>query len=78
MESLRLRYRHLTQFEDYQSLPMVWDTPGDRFTATIPGDFIEAQWDLMYFLEAVDQQGRGWKLPDFETETPYVIVTVER
>ena len=78
LKSIRLRYRHLTQFEDYQSMPMVWDHQRDRFTAAIPGDFIVPNWDLMYFIEAADQQGRGWKVPDFEKEIPYVTVTVER
>ena len=43
-----------------------------------PGDSIVPKWDLMYFVEAVDQQGQGWKVLDWEKEIPYVIVTVER
>ncbi len=78
LESISLRYRHLTQFEDYQTVPMVWDAERNGYTATIPADFIVPQWDLMYFIEAVDRQGQGCKLPDLEKELPYVIVTVLR
>jgi hypothetical protein len=57
---------------------MAWDSRRKGFVATIPGDFIVPQWDMMYFVEAVDQQGHGWKVPDFEKEMPYVIVPVKR
>jgi hypothetical protein len=78
LEWIRLRYRHLTQFEDYQSVEMAWDPQLQRFAAAIPGDFIVPQWDVMYFVEAVDQQGHGRKVPDLEEEMPYVIVPVKR
>ena len=57
---------------------MVLDANRELYTATIPGNFIVPKWDLMYFVEAVDQQGQGWKVLDWEKEIPYVIVTVER
>ena len=78
LEWIRLRYRHLTQFEDYQSVKMDWDPKLKRFAAAIPGDFIVRQWDVMYFVEAVDQQGHGRKVPDSEEGMPYVIVRVKR
>jgi hypothetical protein len=78
LEWIRLRYRSLTQFEDYHSVEMTWDAERKRFTAAIPGDFIVPQWDVMYFVEAVDQRGHGRKVPDLETEMPYVIVPVKR
>ena len=78
LESIRLRYRHLTQFEDYQSVEMAWDAKRKSFAAAIPGDFIVPHWDLMYFVEAVDQQGQGAKVPDLKEEMPYVIVPVKR
>ena len=78
LQWIRLRYRHLTQFEDYQSVEMAWDPGRKGFVAAIPGNFIVPQWDMMYFVEAVDQQGHGWKVPSFEEETPYVIVPVKR
>ena len=78
MPSVRLRYRHLTQFEDYRTLQMTRDQNSGLYEANIPGDFIVPQWDLMYFIEAVDGQGNGRIYPDLETETPYVIVPVGR
>ena len=57
---------------------MVWDPQGDVYTAAIPGSFIVPEWDLMYFIEVIDQNGQCWKVPDLELEMPYVIVPIER
>lgn len=78
LTSMRLRYRHLTQFEDYQSVDMIWDAQTKRYAAAIPGPFINPQWDLMYFVEVRDAQGRSGRLPHWESEQPYVIVPVKR
>jgi hypothetical protein len=78
LQWIRLRYRHLTQFEDYRSAEMVWDAQLKKFAAAIPGDFIIPKWDVMYFVEAVDQNGHGRKVPDLDDEMPYVIVPVNR
>jgi len=78
LKSMTLHYRHVTQFEDYRTADMVWDDRMQRYTAVIPGDFILPQWDLMYFVEVMDQQGRGAKVPDLDGERPYVIVPVVR
>lgn len=74
----RLRYRHLTQFEDYQSAEMHRNPATGLWQATIPGNFILPEWDLMYFLEAVDRAGNGRMTPNLETEMPYVVVRVAR
>lgn len=76
---VRLRYRHLTQLEDYQTADMTPD-PGSAhtFTGRIPASFIDASWDLMYFVEVMDANGRGRMYPDLEKETPYVVVSVRR
>jgi hypothetical protein len=71
---MRLRYRHLTQFEDYASAEMELDPVTGLFTAEIPGEFIVPEWDLMYFIEVVDIDGNGRMIPDLEVEMPYVIV----
>lgn len=78
VKSMRLRYRRLTQFEDYQAADMAHDPQTGLYTARIPGAFITPQWDLMYFVEAIDQQGNGRNYPDLEAEAPYVIVSVIR
>lgn len=75
---VRLRYRHLTQIEDYLTLPMVFDRKSGVYTASIPAGFIVPRWDLMFFVEAVDNQGNGRNYPDFEMEMPYVVVPVRR
>jgi hypothetical protein len=72
---VRLYYRHVTQFEDYEILDMA-PTAGGVYSARIPGNFIVPQWDLMYFIEAIDTAGNGRRYPDLELEAPYVIVRV--
>jgi hypothetical protein len=78
VRSMRLRYRHLTQFEDYQSAEMSADAKTRLFTGRIPGEFIVARWDLVYFVEVIGKQGGGRNYPDLETEAPYVVVPVRR
>ena len=78
VKSMRLRYRHLTQFEDYQAADMALDPKTGLYVARIPGNFITPKWDLMYFVEAIEPHGSGRNYPDLEEEAPYVIVSVER
>jgi len=75
---VQLRYRHLTQYEDYQTVEMRPNGGTGAFRATIPGEFITTEWDVMYFVEVIGQNGVGRNYPDLERETPYVIVPVER
>lgn len=75
---VRLRYRHVTQYEDYATLDMQPTGRPDEYAATIPLDFIDPQWDLMYFIEGVDSEGNGTHWPDFEREAPYVFVHLQR
>ena len=78
IKSLRLRYRHVTQFEDYESAEMTLDAKTGAYLASIPGAFITPKWDLMYFVEALGNAGNGRNYPDLDRETPYVIVGVQR
>jgi hypothetical protein len=78
VKSVRLRYRHVTQFEDYQAAEMRQDAQSGLRSATIPGAFIVPQWDLMYLVEAIDAHGNGRMYPDMETQMPYVIVKLDR
>lgn len=75
---MRLRYRHVNQMEDYETAEMTLDSRSGLYTATIPDAFITPQWDLMYYVEIVDQRGNGRIFPDLETDTPYVVVRVKR
>ena len=76
--SVRLRYRHLTQYEDYLSLDLLPTSAAGEFAATVPGDFLVPQWDFMYFIEATDRAGNGTMWPDLLKEQPYVIVKLQR
>jgi hypothetical protein len=78
IKSLRLRYRHVTQMEDYLTADMVRDPKTGLYSAQIPGEFITASQDVMYFVEAIDNAGNGRNYPDLETTSPYVVVSVER
>jgi hypothetical protein len=78
VRSVRLRFRHLTQFEDYRTLQMTRDQNSGLYEANIPGDFIVPQWDLMYFIEVFDKCGNGRIYPDLERETPYIVVRLQR
>jgi hypothetical protein len=75
---VRLRYRHVTQFEDYRSVDMKYDETTGKFKAEIPGDFVINQWDLMYFIECMDDVGNGRMYPDLEEEMPYIIIRLKR
>ena len=77
IQQVRLRYRHLTQFEDYLVAEMHLDPVSGLYQASIPGDFIIPGWDLMYFAEAVDSLGNGCMIPDLDREMPYVIVEIK-
>ena len=59
VRSLRLRYRHVTQYEDYQTLDMHPTGRPNEYAATIPGEFLVPRWDAMYFIEAIDGEGNG-------------------
>ncbi len=76
-KSVVLRYRHVNQYEDYVSVPMKLREM-NRFTAVIPGRFVTASWDLMYFVEVLAANGSGRNYPDMEKGAPYVIVPVAR
>jgi hypothetical protein len=76
--SVRLLYRHVTQFEDYQSVEMQYDENMNRYRAEIPADFVINQWDVMYLIECIDAVGNGRLYPDLESEMPYVIVHLDR
>jgi hypothetical protein len=71
---VRLRYRHVTQYEDYETAEMTLDAKTGNYTARIPAAFDTGRWNLMYFIEVVDRKGAGRMFPDLEVETPYVVI----
>ena len=78
VQSVVLRYRRVSQFEDYQSEPMVYNDVSDKYEAVIPAQFLQRKYDIMYFIEVMDTRGNGRMLPDMEIETPYVVVHLDR
>jgi hypothetical protein len=68
----------VNQREDYRTLPMAPTEAKDRYRAVIPAEDIPPTWDLMYFIEAMDNDGNGRIYPDLNKETPYVIVRLQR
>ncbi len=77
VQSVRLRYRLVRQFDDYATLEMKPDDTG-AYAATVPAGFLTAAWDFMYFIETIDRHGNGVNWPDLARELPYVIVKVAR
>jgi hypothetical protein len=75
---MKLRYRHLSQYEDYQTAEMTLDAKTGLYSGAIPAAYIDQKWDVMYFVEVVGRNGAGRMYPDLEREMPYVIVPVKR
>ena len=75
---VRLRYRSVTQFQDYRTLPMVPTGRSDVFEAVVPAEHVDPKWDFMSFFEVMDNCGNGRIYPDLERETPYIVVKLQR
>jgi len=73
---VRLRYRGVNQHQDYRTLQMLPTGGRDEYRAEIRAEHIRPEWDLMYFIEVMDNCGNGKVYPDLEKETPYVVVNV--
>ncbi|MHC4179199.1 MAG: hypothetical protein ACYSWU_16930, partial [Planctomycetota bacterium] len=75
---VRLRYRSVTQYQDYQTLEMLPTAGKDQYAAVVPGDQVVPKWDFMYLIEVMDNHGNGKIYPDLEKEMPYVVVHLQR
>jgi hypothetical protein len=75
---VRLRYRSVNQHQDYRTLPMLSAGGIDYYRAVIPAEDIAPAWDLMYFIEAMDNNSNGRIHPDLNKETPYIVVKLKR
>ena len=75
---VRLRYRSVTQVEDYRTLEMLPSGRPDEYVAEVPGEHVDPGWDFMYLIEAMDAAGNGAIYPDLEAETPYIVVRLNR
>ncbi|MHC4702636.1 MAG: hypothetical protein ACYTFQ_18900 [Planctomycetota bacterium] len=75
---VRLRYRSVTQFQDYKTLDMTVASSDGEYKAIVPGSDVDAKWDFMYLIEVMDNNGNGVIYPNMEREAPYVIVKLDR
>ena len=75
---VRLRYRSVNQHQDYRTLPMLPTGEKDQYRAVIPPENIAPTWDLMYYIEAMDNDRNGRMHPDLNKETPYIVVKLLR
>ncbi len=75
---VRLRYRSVNQYQDYQTLPMLPTGQKDQYRAVVPAQHVAAKWDFMYLIEVMDHHGNGQIHPDLEKEMPYVVVHLQR
>jgi hypothetical protein len=69
VSSVRLHYRPLNQLAQFKTIEKA---PGEAFI--IPGSDISSDYDLMYYFEALSDNGSGWFEPDPLTQTPYYVV----
>ncbi|MEO5602777.1 MAG: hypothetical protein ABIR06_17790 [Cyclobacteriaceae bacterium] len=75
---VRLRYRSVNQDLEYQTLLFRTTKEKDSYQVIIPADQINPKWDFMYFIELMDNKGRGRIYPDLNKETPYRFVKLNR
>ena len=75
---VRLRYRNVNQELPYQTLLMSPNGEKDTYSATVPAEQIKPEWNFMYFVEVMDNNGAGQIYPDLTKETPYKIVKLIR
>lgn len=75
---VRLQYRAVNQYLDFAMLPMQPTNEKDVYKATIPADKIYSNFNLMYLIEMMDNEGHGFIYPDLNKETPYVVTQLVR
>ena len=75
---VRLRHRPINQKFEYETIRMTPTAEKDVFEAVIPVQDINPRFDLMYYIEVMDNTGNGMTFPDLNTQTPYVTVKLER
>ena len=75
---VRLRHRPVNQELDYETIRMVPSFEKDTYEATISIQDINPRFDLMYFIEVMDNESNGKIYPDMNLQTPYVVVKLVR
>jgi hypothetical protein len=75
---VQVLYRSVNQTKDYETLAMKPVDESGNYEAVIPADKVDPRFDFMYFIQAMDSQHHGVMFPDFNQQTPYFIVHLER
>lgn len=75
---VRLQFRSVNQYLDYSMLPMKPAGTKDTYEVTIPADKYDPKWNLMYLIEMMDNNDRGFIFPDLNKQTPYIITHLIR
>jgi hypothetical protein len=75
---VHLHYRNVNQEQDYQTLTMLETGEKGLYQTVVPVEQVNTKWDFMYFIEIMDNNGKGIIYPDLNKETPYIIVKLIR
>jgi hypothetical protein len=75
---VQVLYRSVNQTKDYETLEMKPVDEKGNYEAVIPAEKIVPQFDFMYFIQAMDNNHHGVMFPDFNKQTPYFVVRLER
>ncbi len=73
---VHLRYRGVSEHQDFKLLNMLPTGKDNEYEATVPGEEIDPHFDFMYLFEVMDTAGNGKIYPDLAKETPYIVVNV--
>jgi hypothetical protein len=71
---VRLRYRSVSQHQDFRTVAMLPAGRADEYQAEVPAAHLDPKYDFMYLIEVMDNAGNGKIHPDLEKETPYLVV----
>jgi hypothetical protein len=75
---VRLQFRSVNQYLDYTMLPMKPIGTKDIYKVTVPTDKFDPKWNLMYLIEMMDNNNRGFIFPDLNKQTPYIVTNLIR
>jgi hypothetical protein len=78
IKSVNLRYRSVSQEEEYKTLSMQLSGEKNVYEAIVPSGEINPRFDFMYLVEIMDKNNKGTIYPDVNKETPYRIVKLIR
>ena len=75
----RLHYRHVNQGDEHRVVDLA--AQGNRYQHTIPGEYTDSPYALMYFFELHDSNGQAWLQPGLNADLanqPYFVVRPAR